>query len=60
MAFATACWRSVEFGGGTTVIDAALEVFAELQQLEAKMRDLEHAMTEAKGRRVGSRDARLQ
>jgi ATP-binding cassette subfamily F protein 3 len=41
--------QHVEFSDDTTVIDAALEVFAELQQLEAKMRDLEHAMTETSG-----------
>lgn len=41
--------QHVEFSDSTTVMDAALEVFAELQQLEAKMRDLENAMTEAKG-----------
>jgi ATP-binding cassette subfamily F protein 3 len=41
--------QHVEFSGDTTVIDAALEVFAALQQLETKMRDLEHAMTEVSG-----------
>lgn len=41
--------QHVEFADHITVIDAALEVFAELQQLETKMRDLEHAMTEVTG-----------
>ncbi|HEX4951568.1 MAG TPA: ABC-F family ATP-binding cassette domain-containing protein [Blastocatellia bacterium] len=41
--------QHVEFNDNITVIDSALEVFAELQLLEAKMRDLEHAMTEATG-----------
>jgi ATP-binding cassette, subfamily F, member 3 len=41
--------QHVEFSGATTVMDAALDVFAELQLLETKMRDLEHAMTEDTG-----------
>ncbi|MBS1810492.1 MAG: ABC-F family ATP-binding cassette domain-containing protein [Acidobacteria bacterium] len=41
--------QHVEFKDATTVMDAALDVFSELQQLEAKMRDLEHAMTEVTG-----------
>lgn len=41
--------QHVEFKDETTVMDAALDVFSELQILEAKMRDLEHAMTEVSG-----------
>ncbi|HEY7180016.1 MAG TPA: ATP-binding cassette domain-containing protein, partial [Blastocatellia bacterium] len=38
--------QHVDFHGGMTVMDAALEVFEKLRALESKMRDLEHAMTE--------------
>jgi ATP-binding cassette, subfamily F, member 3 len=41
--------QHVEFSTNTTVMDAALEVFSELQALEVEMRDLEHAMTEFTG-----------
>ncbi|HEX5082667.1 MAG TPA: ATP-binding cassette domain-containing protein, partial [Blastocatellia bacterium] len=41
--------QHVDFHGGITVMDAALEVFEKLQSLEAKMRNLEHAMTENSG-----------
>ncbi len=41
--------QHVEFNNATTVMDAALEVFAELLALEVKMRDLEHDMTEFTG-----------
>jgi ATP-binding cassette subfamily F protein 3 len=41
--------QHVDFRGGMTVMDSALEVFEKLQSLEAKMRDLEHAMTESSG-----------
>ena len=41
--------QHVEFNNTTTVMDAALDVFSELQVLEVKMRDLEHAMTEVTG-----------
>jgi ATP-binding cassette subfamily F protein 3 len=41
--------QQVEFGGEQTVIEAALEVFERLRAFEAKMRELEHAMTESAG-----------
>jgi ATP-binding cassette subfamily F protein 3 len=41
--------QHVDFIGGMTVMDAALEVFEKLRALEEKMRDLEHAMTENSG-----------
>jgi ATP-binding cassette subfamily F protein 3 len=41
--------QHVDFGGEVTVMDAALEVFESLRALEAKMRELEHAMTESAG-----------
>ena len=41
--------QHVDFSGAKTVIDAALEVFEKLRSLEAKMRELEHAMTETAG-----------
>jgi ATP-binding cassette, subfamily F, member 3 len=41
--------QHVDFEGAETLLDAALSVFAELQQLEARMRELEHEMTEAAG-----------
>jgi ATP-binding cassette, subfamily F, member 3 len=41
--------QHVDFSGGMTVMDAALEVFEKLRALEEKMRDLEHAMTENSG-----------
>jgi ATP-binding cassette, subfamily F, member 3 len=41
--------QHVDFEGAETLLDAALSVFAELQQLEARMRELEHDMTEATG-----------
>ncbi len=41
--------QHVEFKNESTVLDAALEVFAELLALEVQMRDLEHQMMEAKG-----------
>jgi ATP-binding cassette subfamily F protein 3 len=41
--------QHVDFRGDMTVMDAALEVFEKLRALEAKMRDLEHAMTESSG-----------
>src|SRR6185503_834474 len=41
--------QHVDFSGAETVLDAALEVFASLRALEAQMRELEHAMTEAAG-----------
>ena len=41
--------QHVEFSDAPTVMDAALEVFAELLALEVKMRDLEHDMTEFTG-----------
>jgi ATP-binding cassette subfamily F protein 3 len=41
--------QEVDFRGDETVIDAALEVFADLRALEATMRDLEHRMTEVVG-----------
>ncbi len=41
--------QHVDFSGEMTVMDVALEVFEKLRALEAKMRDLEHAMTESSG-----------
>ncbi len=41
--------QQVDFRGDRTVIDAALEVFEKLRALEARMRELEHAMTESSG-----------
>ncbi|MCI0339087.1 MAG: ABC-F family ATP-binding cassette domain-containing protein [Acidobacteria bacterium] len=41
--------QHVDYSGPETVIDAALEVFEKLHSLEAKMRELEQAMTEASG-----------
>jgi ATP-binding cassette subfamily F protein 3 len=41
--------QHVDFRGEQTVIEAALEVFEKLRALEAKMRELEHAMTELSG-----------
>jgi ATP-binding cassette subfamily F protein 3 len=41
--------QHVDFSGAETVMDATLEVFSSLRALEAKMRDLEHAMTEVSG-----------
>jgi ATP-binding cassette, subfamily F, member 3 len=41
--------QHVDFEGAETLLDAALSVFAELQQLEERMRELEHEMTEAAG-----------
>ena len=41
--------QHVDFSGAETVIDAALSVFENLRSLESKMRELEHAMTEASG-----------
>jgi ATP-binding cassette subfamily F protein 3 len=41
--------QHVDFSGEQTVIEAALEVFEKLRALEAKLRELEHAMTEASG-----------
>ncbi len=41
--------QHVEFNSGQNVLDAALDVFSELQALELKMRDLEHQMTEVTG-----------
>jgi ATP-binding cassette, subfamily F, member 3 len=41
--------QHVDFTGRQTVMEAALEVFEKLRALEAKMRDLEHRMTEAAG-----------
>jgi ATP-binding cassette, subfamily F, member 3 len=41
--------QHVDFTGQQTVMDAALEVFEKLRALEAKMRDLEHRMTESAG-----------
>ena len=41
--------QHVDFKGTQTVLDAALDVFAELQALEAQMRDLEHQMAEVTG-----------
>src|SRR5262249_53092742 len=37
--------QHVDFSGEMTVMDVALDVFEKLRALEAKMRDLEHAMT---------------
>jgi ATP-binding cassette subfamily F protein 3 len=44
--------QHIDFSGETTVMDVALEVFEKLRSLEAKMRDLEHAMTEFSGDRL--------
>ncbi len=41
--------QHVDFHGAETVMDAALAVFENLRLLEAKMRELEHAMTEMSG-----------
>ncbi len=41
--------QHVDFRGEQTIMDAALEVFEKLRALEAKMRELEHAMTESSG-----------
>ncbi len=41
--------QHVDFRGERTVMDAALEVFERLRALEARMRELEHAMTEKSG-----------
>ncbi len=41
--------QHVDFAGAETVLDAALAVFSELRALEDRMRELEHAMTEAQG-----------
>jgi ATP-binding cassette subfamily F protein 3 len=41
--------QHVDFAGADTVLDAALGVFEKLQALEARMRELEHAMSEATG-----------
>jgi ATP-binding cassette subfamily F protein 3 len=41
--------QHVDFDGDRSVLDTALEVFAELQALESRLRDLEHQMTEASG-----------
>lgn len=41
--------QHVDFSGAETVMDAALAVFEKLLSLEAKMRGLEHAMTEVSG-----------
>jgi ATP-binding cassette, subfamily F, member 3 len=41
--------QHVDFSGEQTVMDAALEVFEKLRALEARMRDLEHVMTEISG-----------
>jgi ATP-binding cassette subfamily F protein 3 len=44
--------QHIDFSGDTTVMEVALEVFEKLRALEAKMRDLEHAMTESSGDRL--------
>jgi ATP-binding cassette, subfamily F, member 3 len=44
--------QHVDFSGAETVLDAALQVFAELQALEVRMRALEHDMTEVTGERL--------
>ncbi len=41
--------QHVEFNNESTILDAALEVFAELLALEVQMRDLEHQMVEVTG-----------
>ncbi len=41
--------QHVDFRGAETVMDAALGVFEKLHALEARMRELEHDMTEATG-----------
>jgi ATP-binding cassette subfamily F protein 3 len=41
--------QHVDFAGAHTVLDAALGVFEKLHALEARMRELEHAMSEATG-----------
>jgi ATP-binding cassette, subfamily F, member 3 len=41
--------QHVDFSGSETVMDAALAVFDKLHALEARMRELEHAMAEATG-----------
>jgi len=41
--------QHVDFTGAETVMDAALAVFEKLLSLEAKMRELEHAMIEESG-----------
>jgi ATP-binding cassette subfamily F protein 3 len=41
--------QHVDFRGEQTLIEAALEVFEKLRSLEAKMRELEHAMTKLAG-----------
>lgn len=46
--------QHVDFDGDRSVLDTALEVFAELQALESRLRDLEHQMTEASGDRLTS------
>jgi ATPase subunit of ABC transporter with duplicated ATPase domains len=44
--------QHVDFSGAETVLDAALQVFAELQELETRMRALEHDMTELTGEKL--------
>lgn len=44
--------QHVDFRGATTVLEAALGVFARLRGLESRMRELEHEMTEATGERL--------
>lgn len=41
--------QHVDFRGAETVLEAALGVFEKLHALEARMRELEHEMSEAKG-----------
>ncbi len=44
--------QEVDFRGERTVMEAALEVFERLRALEAKMRELEHSMTESSGEKL--------
>ncbi len=42
--------QHVDFSGTETLLDAALAVFERLHELESRMREFEHAMTESSGR----------
>ncbi len=44
--------QHVDFSGAETLLDAALGVFERLRGLEDRMRELEHAMTEASGEQL--------
>src|SRR5207237_10564575 len=46
--------QHVDFSGVETLLEAALEVFSSLCTLEARMRELEHAMMETSGAELES------